>query len=174
MNDMFFRVFLRRQPHTMTELEFLLRQQMAELEASHAQQVAELEAKHAQQIAELEARNKLEMVDQSTTTDTPEDVWNRNFSGWTATNLQTEGVLPVTNSDFSFVLDEHPVIYILEKHQDMIGGNIRKMPKVDSMWYKISNDTLVCAIHKLRKEMSFLHTSPLSPQECTQTGEDEP
>jgi hypothetical protein len=132
MNELFFSVFLQRGA---------ARVKPDMLEARYNKRISELEG----QLASLRAGTRPEMVDQETTTDTPEEVWIRNFPQWrTAASLEQEGVISVAGKDYSFVSDRHPIIQVLDI-------DLRGIPMLDGGWHKINNQVIERAIDRLRE-----------------------
>jgi hypothetical protein len=154
MNTLFLNVFLRRQP-SQSELEVLLRQEIQEIKAQHRyemeQALLEIEKSKA-------TRSKPEMKDQETTTDTEKQVWMRNFPHWAAANLETKQVLTVENADYVFVLDRHPVVYVLENNLTTCNGiHIRDSLKIDGRYYKITKPDFAAAVAVLKTMHPWLY-----------------
>ena len=152
MNTLFLNVFLRRQP-SQSELEVLLRQEIQEIKAQH---------KYEMEKARLEiekSKATREMTDQETSTDTEKQVWMRNFPHWAAANLETEQVVTVHNADYVFVLDRHPVVYVLENNLTACNGiHIRDSLKIDGCYYKITRPDFAAAVAVLKTMHPWLYT----------------
>lgn len=56
--------------------------------------------------------------------------WRKNFSRFTASNLETQDVLRVPNSPFVFVHESHPAINLLRLNKHITGVDIDAIPKV--------------------------------------------
>ena len=68
-----------------------------------------------------------------------ETTWKREFGEWNEENLETHGVIPVSNAPFVFVIDTHPVIGFIRQNASMFSMKIDDFPKDGGMFYKLSH-----------------------------------
>ena len=128
-----------------------LKQEIEELKKIHEQQTQKLKARITDLVLEIRPKT----LDQETTTDTPEETWRRMFPKWTAANLETEGIYRVGDQGYSFVVDVHPIIYVLERSE--CGDDIRKQLKIDGHWHRIGNEVIITTVTHLRNAMPVLY-----------------
>ena len=89
--------------------------------------------------------------------------WRKLYSKWNATNLESEGVLDVSNQPFVFVNMSHPIVGLLRHNAEMIGCNIDAQPVIDGEWYKLTRQVLSTCCATLRtKVLSKVLTQDLS------------
>ena len=79
--------------------------------------------------------------------------WRRDYGKYTSSNLQSEGVLAVPNSDFVFVHESHPVINLLRMNAGMLGMDIDNTPKIDGQWYKLTSALMESSCDTLRNKV---------------------
>ena len=79
--------------------------------------------------------------------------WRKDYPKWTASNLETEGVLHVDNNAWVFVHETHPVIALLRHNASLIGCKIDEQPKIDHEWYKVSRQVLSACCQTLRTKV---------------------
>jgi hypothetical protein len=95
---------------------------------------------------------------------------------YTAENLATHNVLPVTGAPWVFVCETHPVIALLRVNSDALSIDVDKQSKVDGEWYKISKQVHeeACKILKnmlSKKVISQFNLKQLDAQEWSEMKE---
>lgn len=89
--------------------------------------------------------------------------WRKDYPKYNNANLETEGVLEVTNCPYVFVNQDHPIIALLRHNAGIIGCNIDEQPKIDNEWYKITRQVLSACCQTLRaKVLSKISTHDLN------------
>jgi hypothetical protein len=68
--------------------------------------------------------------------------WRKNYPNFNATNIETEGILPVQQKAFVFVHEDHPIIDLLRHNMHLIGCDIDKQEKFDNNWFKVSKQVV--------------------------------
>ena len=78
--------------------------------------------------------------------------WHKQFPQYNASNLETEGVMPVNNQPFVFVDCKHPVTSVLRHNQHLIGGDIDQMKKMGD-YHRISRQVLQTCCNLIRQRV---------------------
>jgi hypothetical protein len=90
-------------------------------------------------------------------------VWRQNYSEWNTHNLESHGVMDVTNQPYVFVHMGHPVIGLLRHNADLIGCDIDKQPMIDKQYFKVTRQVLATCCDTLRKSvLSKMQTHDLN------------
>ena len=79
--------------------------------------------------------------------------WHKEFPQYNASNLESEGIMPVNNQSFVFIDCQHPVVSLLRHNSHLIGCDIDAQKKIDGTWYKISRQVLGTCCDTLRKKV---------------------
>ena len=79
--------------------------------------------------------------------------WHKQYPQYNATNLETEGVMPVNNQSIVFIDCEHPAVGLLRANQNLIGVDIDSQKKIDNTWFKISRQVLNVCCDTIRKKI---------------------
>ena len=85
--------------------------------------------------------------------------WHKEFPTYTASNLDTEGVIPVNNQPFVFIDCNHPVVSLLRHNSHLIGCDIDSQKKIENQYFKISRQVLQCCCDTLRRKVLSKVTS---------------
>lgn len=76
-------------------------------------------------------------------TTSSEDIeWRKTYREYTAENLSSHNVLPVSGMPYVFVHENHPVIALLRANVDCLGTKLDEASKIDGEWFKISKQVL--------------------------------
>lgn len=76
--------------------------------------------------------------------------WEREFGEWNEDNLETHGVISVSNASFVFVSTAHPVISLIKENAFMFDVNIDDIPQKDGQFYKVSTQVLTSCCDTIR------------------------
>lgn len=68
--------------------------------------------------------------------------WRQQYREYTADNLATHNVLPVSGMPYVFVHETHPVIALLRANTEVIGTKVDEAAKIDGEWFKVSKQVL--------------------------------
>ena len=79
--------------------------------------------------------------------------WDMGFRRWNASNLETEGIVPVPKQAYSFVEKGHPLISLLRHNAENLGFNIDDQLLVDGKFYKVSNEVIASCCHVIRTKI---------------------
>jgi hypothetical protein len=79
--------------------------------------------------------------------------WRQQYGRWDKTNLETMGVMDVTNQPYVFVHMDHPAIGLLRHNSESIGCDVDKMPKIDKQFFKLSRQILSSCCQTLRTKI---------------------
>ena len=60
--------------------------------------------------------------------------WKQEYPKYNASNLETEGVMEMSNSSYYFVHENHPAITLLRANKDLLCTDIDKQTKIDNEW----------------------------------------
>ena len=85
--------------------------------------------------------------------------WRAQFPKYNNNNLESEGVMPIPNSVFKFVNQEHPAIALLRANPHYIGCDVDTTQKFDHEWYKVSAAVLAACCTTLRQKVLSKVTS---------------
>jgi hypothetical protein len=78
--------------------------------------------------------------------------WHKQFPKYNASNLETEGILPVNNQPFVFIEDSHPVLAVLRINPQLIGCDIDQQKKMGD-YHRISRQLLQTCCNVLRQRV---------------------
>lgn len=78
--------------------------------------------------------------------------WHKHFPNYNASNLETEGVLPVNNQPFVFVEAKHPAISVLRANPQIIGCDIDQQKKMGE-YHRISRQLLQTCCNVIRQKV---------------------
>jgi hypothetical protein len=79
--------------------------------------------------------------------------WHKLYPQYTKGNLETEGVVNVSNQSYVFVDQNHPAIAVIRFNRDRIGTDIDKMKKMDGNYYKVTRQLLGACNQLLRDQV---------------------
>ncbi len=79
--------------------------------------------------------------------------WKQEYPKYNASNLETEGVMEMSNSSYYFVHENHPAITLLRANKDLLAVDIDKEKKIDKEWYKIEKQTMATCCNTLRNKV---------------------
>ena len=85
--------------------------------------------------------------------------WHKEFPTYTATNLDSEGIVPVKGQPFVFIDCNHPVVSLLRHNAHLIGCDIDTQKKIEGQYYKISCQVLHSCCDTLRRKVLSKVTS---------------
>jgi hypothetical protein len=89
--------------------------------------------------------------------------WRAKYPNFNASNLETNGVIPVQGFNYIFVHHEHPAIALLRVNKDLLGADIDQQNLIDGQWYKVSKQVLTSCCNTLRtKVLSRVATRDLN------------
>mmetsp|Transcript_34395 Transcript_34395/g.81097 ORF Transcript_34395/g.81097 Transcript_34395/m.81097 type:complete len:308 (-) Transcript_34395:47-970(-) len=89
--------------------------------------------------------------------------WRAKYPNFNASNLETNGILPVNGFNYVFVHQDHPVIALLRVNKDLLGADIDEQHLIDGQWYKVSRQVLTSCCNTLRtKVLSRIATRDLN------------
>lgn len=89
--------------------------------------------------------------------------WRAKYPSFNASNLETNGVIPVQGFNYVFVNHEHPAIALLRVNKDLLGADIDSQQLIDGQWYKVSRQVLTSCCNTLRtKVLSRIATRDLN------------
>ncbi len=90
------------------------------------------------------------------------------YREYTADNLNTHNVLPVSGAPYVFVHETHPVIALLRANTEVIGTKLDEASKIDGEWYKVSKQVLdtccQCLQNKVLTKMNCQDLNQLQVQ----------
>lgn len=78
--------------------------------------------------------------------------WHKHFPNYNASNLETEGVLPVNNQPFVFVEAKHPVISVLRANPQIIGCDIDQQKKMGE-YHRVARQLLQTCCNVIRQKV---------------------
>lgn len=85
--------------------------------------------------------------------------WHKQFPQYTASNLETFGVVPVNGQPFVFIDCDHPVISLLRHNSHLIGCDIDTQKRMDDKYFKIAKQVLQGCCETLRRKVLSKVTS---------------
>lgn len=85
--------------------------------------------------------------------------WHKEFPNYTASNLDSEGVIPIPNSPYVFIDCNHPVVSLLRHNSHLIGCEIDSQKKIEDKYFRISCQVLQCCCDTLRRKVLSKVTS---------------
>ena len=89
--------------------------------------------------------------------------WASKYGSYSSENLETQGVLNVPKCPYLFVHKDHPVINLIKVNEGVLGLKLSDADTMDDQWYKVSQDLMTDACHKLRTDvLSKINTRDLS------------
>lgn len=89
--------------------------------------------------------------------------WRSKYPNFNASNLETNGVIPVQGFNYIFVHHEHPAIALLRVNKDLLGADIDQQTLIDGQWYKVARQVLSSCCNTLRtKVLSKIATRDLN------------
>jgi len=93
--------------------------------------------------------------------------WHKQFPQYNASNLETEGILPVNNQPFVFIESGHPVLAVLRGNPELIGCDLDQQKKMGD-YHRISRQLLQSCCnairHKILSKISSHDLNTLSVQ----------
>jgi hypothetical protein len=89
--------------------------------------------------------------------------WRSKYPNFNASNLETNGVIPVQGFTYVFVNRDHPAISLLRVNKELLGADIDQQQLIDGQWYKVSRQVLQSCCNALRtKVLSRIATRDLN------------
>jgi hypothetical protein len=85
--------------------------------------------------------------------------WHKEFPMYNASNLDSEGVIPIPNSPYVFIDCNHPVVSLLRHNSHLIGCDIDSQKKIEEKYFRISTQVLQCCCDTLRRKVLSKVTS---------------
>ena len=85
--------------------------------------------------------------------------WHKEFPTYTASNLDSEGVVPVNGQPFVFIDCNHPVVSLLRCNSHIIGCDIDSQKKIEGQYFRVSRQVLQCCCDTLRRKVLSKVTS---------------
>jgi hypothetical protein len=79
--------------------------------------------------------------------------WRQQYREYTADNLATHNVLPVSGMPYVFVHENHPVIALLRANTEVIGTKVDDTAKIDGEWFKVSKQVLETCCQTLQNKV---------------------
>jgi hypothetical protein len=79
--------------------------------------------------------------------------WRQQYREYTADNLSTHNVLPVSGMPYVFVHENHPVIALLRANTEAIGVKVDDTAKIDGEWFKVSKQVLETCCQTLQNKV---------------------
>jgi hypothetical protein len=78
--------------------------------------------------------------------------WHKQFPQYNASNLETEGILPVNNQPFVFIELGHPVLAVLRSNPELIGCDLDQQKKMGD-YHRISRQLLQTCCNAIRQKI---------------------
>jgi hypothetical protein len=85
--------------------------------------------------------------------------WHKQFPQYTSSNLDTQGVVPVTGQPFIFIDIDHPVVSLLRNNPHLIGCDIDGQKRMGDRYFQITKQVLQCCCDTLRRKVLSKVTS---------------
>jgi hypothetical protein len=79
--------------------------------------------------------------------------WRQQYPEYTSNNLETHGVLNVSNESFVFVSKAHPVIDLLRLNKEVLNADIDQQTLIDDQWYKVTKQVMSTCCNKLKSQV---------------------
>lgn len=79
--------------------------------------------------------------------------WRSEYPLYNSSNLETQGVLQVSNQQYVFVHQDHPVIQVLRINRDLINADIDQQQKIDNEWFKVMRTVMNTCCTELRQRV---------------------
>jgi hypothetical protein len=73
---------------------------------------------------------------------TEDNEWRAQYRDYTADNLSTHNILPVSGMPYVFVHENHPIIALLRANSDVVGTKVDEASKIDGEWFKVSKQVV--------------------------------
>ena len=91
--------------------------------------------------------------------------WHKEFPMYNASNLDSEGVIPIPNSPYVFIDCNHPVVSLLRHNSHLIGCDIDSQKKIEEKYFRISTQVLQCQNIHPGTPVLLRHTPAQGPVE---------
>jgi hypothetical protein len=79
--------------------------------------------------------------------------WKQEYPQYNSANLETEGVMEMSNSAYYFVHEGHPAITLLMANKDLLRADIDTNAKVHKEWYKVEKKTMATCCNTIRNKV---------------------